>query len=200
MGSRNLLLSGSFLFLGLLVPTALAAQEGAFAYQIRGGGTLPVLAFRSQDEGWEGKTGPGTSLAMGFTIPLIAPLGGYLGFSQHRFGCDGGVCPGGKNWISTGFDVALRLQLGEGRTRWWLQGGLHTHRLEARLMQDGEPQWVTSRGGGGYEGGGGVLVQVGDRMSLAPGLRYGEGSVPFSDHPSLRPRYLVLDVGLVIGF
>jgi hypothetical protein len=200
MELRSFLLTGSFLFLGFQVPGVLAAQEGTFAYQIRGGLTLPVLEFRKQDEGWEGKASPGASLAMGFNIPLAQPLGGYLGFSQHRYGCDRGVCPGGRSWISTGFDVALRVQLGEGRIRWWLQGGLHTHRVEARLMQDGAPRWVTSQGGGGYEAGGGILVQVGDRMSLAPGLRYGQGDIPFSDHPSLRLRYLVADVGLVVGF
>jgi hypothetical protein len=200
MDSRVFFLAGLLCSLGPLAPVPLAGQEGSFAFQIRGGASIPVLGFRSQDDGWEKKASPGASLAMGFTIPLLNPLGGYLGFSQHRFGCDGSVCPGGKPWISTGFDVALRLLLGEGRVRSWLQAGLHTHRLEARLLQNGVPRSVNSRGGGGYEVGGGILVRGGDRMSFAPGLRYGEGNVPFSDHPSLRPRYLVLDIGIVAGF
>ena len=200
MDSRVFLLAGLFLSLRLLGPASLAGQEGSFAFQVRGGSTIPVLEFRSQDDGWEGKAGQGATLAMGFTIPLLGPLGAFLGFSQHRFACDGSVCPGGNPWISTGFDVALRLLLGERRVRSWIQAGLHTHRVEARLVQEGESRWVTSRGGGGYEAGGGILVQIGDRMSLAPGLRYGEGNIPFSNHPSLRPRYLVLDLGLVVGF
>ncbi len=200
MDFRIFLLAGLLFSIRLLAPLPVAGQAGPFAFQVRGGSTVPVLGFRSQDRGWEGKTGQGATLSMGFTIPLIGPLGGYLGFGQYRFGCDENVCSDGKSWVSTGFDVALRLLLGQDAVGSWIQAGLHTHRMEGWVLQGEESRYLTSQGGGGYEVGGGILVKVGERMSVSPGLRYGEGSVPFSDRPSLRPRYLVLDVGLVVGF
>jgi hypothetical protein len=200
MDFRIFLLAGFLLATFMQAPAPLASQEGTFAFQVRGGSSIPVLGFRSKDEGWEGKTGPGASFSMGFTIPLLTPLGGYLGFSQHRFGCDGNVCPDGRDWVSTGFDVALRVVMGGRRFRSWLQAGLHTHRVEGRVRLDGGVRSLVSQGGGGYEAGGGILVRIGDRMSLAPGLRYGDGNVPFSGRSSLRPRYVVLDLGLIVGF
>jgi hypothetical protein len=181
-------------------PSLLSAQEGSYAFQIRGGGTLPVAAFRDDAQGWEEEAGTGTSLGMGFTFPLYRFVGGYLGFSQHRFACDEEVCPKGKAWISTGFDLALRVVVGDRRIRPWVQGGLHTHRIESRVSVEGHVQSLHSKGGGGYEVGGGVLVQVAERMSLSPGVRYGSGDAPFSVQPSMGLRYLVFDLGLVVGF
>ena len=54
--------------------------------------------------------------------------------------------------------------------------------------------------GGGYEVGGGILVRVGERMSFGPGVRYGSADVPFWVQSTMELRYLVLDLGLVIGF
>jgi hypothetical protein len=137
---------------------------------------------------------------MGFTFPLVGLVGGYLGFSQHRFGCDVDVCPVGKDLISTGFDLAVRIAGRRGRVRPWVQGGLHTHRIEARVRDGEEARRITSEGGGGYEVGGGILVQIGERTSLAPGVRYGLGNVPFDDRSNLGLRFLVFDLGLVLGF
>ncbi len=181
-------------------PSLLSAQEGSYAFQIRGGGTLPVAAFRDDAQGGEEGAGSGTSLGMGFTFPLNRFIGGYLGFSQHRFACDEDVCPKGKAWISTGFDLALRVVVGDRRIRPWVQGGLHTHRIEGRVSGGGKVRSTNSAGGSGFEVGGGILVQVGERMSLSPGVRYGSGEVPFSVRPTMRLRYLVLDLGLVVGF
>jgi hypothetical protein len=181
-------------------PDPALAQEGSFAFQIRGGGTLPILDFADDARGWEESAGPGTTLSMGFTFPLYRALGGYLGFGQHRFACDEDVCPEGKVLASTGFDVALRLVLGREWIRPWLQGGLHTHRMEARVRDEGGPRSLTSEGGGGYEVGAGLLVQVGERTSLSPGIRFGLGNVPFETRPNLALRFLVFDLGLVVGF
>jgi hypothetical protein len=138
---------------------------------------------------------------MGFTFPLGGFLGGYLGFSQHRFGCDETVCPGGKEWASTGFDVAFRIVLGGRRPlRPWIQGGLHTHRVEGRVLEGGGVRTLHSDQGGGYEVGGGVLIKVGNRTSLSPGVRVGLGNVPFPDRGNMSLRFLVFDLGLVLGF
>jgi hypothetical protein len=137
---------------------------------------------------------------MGFTIPVRGPLGGYLGFSQYRFGCDEDVCPPRRSWVSTGFDVALRLVLGRRRIRPWIQGGLHTARVEGRVIAAGGPKKETSDRGNGLEGGVGFLIAIGERTSVSPGVRYGSLDPGFSDRGSFRMRYLVLDVGLVLGF
>ena len=59
---------------------------------------------------------------------------------------------------------------------------------------------LKSEGGGGYEVGGGFLLSIGERTSLAPGVRYGLGNVPFDNLPTLGVRFLVFDIGLVLGF
>jgi hypothetical protein len=194
-------------FLGVLLwlasasaPSALWAQEGAFSVQIRGGASLPVAAFRDEARGWEGGAGEAASFGIGFNLPLPGPLGGYFGFSQHRFRCDKSICPKGESWVSTGFDAALRVVMGSRRMRPWLQGGLHTHRVEVLILDGSDRLDLVSRGGSGFEAGGGILVQVGKRMSLSPGLRYGQGRVPFPGYPSLRVQYLIADIGLVVGF
>jgi hypothetical protein len=200
MGVRTWIVA-SLVGWGLCVGSGtVSGQEGPYAFQIRGGGTWPLGAFQDDALGWEEEAGSGPSLGMGFTFPLFRFVGGYLGFSQHRFACDEDVCPEGRPWISTGFDVALRVVLGDERTRPWIQGGLHTHRIQGRILEDGQVRKLNSQGGGGYEVGGGVLVQIGERMSLSPGIRYGSGEVPFSIQPTMELRYLVLDLGLVIGF
>jgi len=138
---------------------------------------------------------------MGFTFPLGGFLGGYLGFSQHRFGCDDRVCPGGKEWASTGFDVAFRIVLGPRKPlRPWIQGGIHTHRVEGRVLEGGGVRTLHSEQGGGYEVGGGVLIKIGRRTSLSPGVRVGLGNVPFPDRSNMTLRFLVFDLGLVLGF
>ena len=193
-------LTALLLALALLDADGALGQEGPFAFQVRGGLTQPVLAFGDDETGWEEESGVGTTLGMGFTFPLYRLIGGFLGFSQHRFSCDQDVCPEGKMWTSTGFDAALRVVLGRNRVRPWIQGGFHTHRVEGRIRSQAGPEKVTSLGGGGYEVGGGVLVQVGERMSLSPGVRYGLGNVPFENRATMGLRFLVVDLGLVVGF
>lgn len=188
--------------LGLVIlPSSVRSQEGAFAFQIRGGQAVPSGGFRSGEEAWQKGSGQGSSFGMGFTFPAPGPFGVFLGFGQRRFSCDDSVCPEGSDWISTGFDVALRLVMGEGRVRSWIQGGLHNHRLEGEVLgQDGSSGRITSDGGGGFEVGGGLLIGVGTRTSLSPGVRYGWGEVPFKDRKAVGLRYLIVDLGLVLGF
>jgi hypothetical protein len=183
-----------------LDPGRISGQEGPFAFQIRAGATAAVAGFGDDSRGWEEEAGTDRSFGMGFTFPLFRGLGGYLGFSQHRFACDADVCPQGEDWITTGFDIALRVVVGREGLRPWVQAGLHTHRMEAEVLGVGGARTLHSQGGGGYEAGGGVLVKVGERMSLSPGIRYGLGNVPFTGRASMGLRYLVVDLGLVVGF
>lgn len=182
-------------------PGVASSQEGAFAFQIHGGWGVPLGDFRQGEGGWQGKSGQGPDFSMGFTFPAPGPLGAYLGFGQRVFGCDDSVCPGGKRWTSTGFDVALRGVLGEGRFRTWFQGGLHTHRLEGRILDSlGQPISVSSHGGGGVEVVAGALLSIGERTSLAPAVRYGWGRAPFPERPAMELQYLIVDVGILMGF
>jgi hypothetical protein len=176
------------------------AQEGAFAFHIRAGGARAVAGFRDSEEGWEGRTGGGPTFGMGFTFPFWSVFDAYLGFSQFRFSCDPEVCPRGKDWVSTGFDVALRLVLGSYPVRPWLQGGFHSHRIEGRVGEGDGVESINSMGGGGYEAGGGVLIQIGERSSLSPGIRVGLGNVPFESRANMSVRFVALDLGLAIGF
>ena len=86
------------------------------------------------------------------------------------------------------------------RTCPWLQAGLHTHRIRSHLLEPESVRERRSEGGGGIEVGGGILIQIRERMSLSPGFRYGHAEAPYEDSPDLRLRYLVVDLGLVVGF
>jgi len=177
------------------------AQEGAFAFEARGGRVFPIRSFRGGEGEWAGKTGAGASFGMGFTFPFPGPFGIFLGFGQRRFGCRGAICADRAEWVSTGFDVALRLVLGDRRMRPWLKGGFHSHRFEVTLLgEGGVPIETHSEGGSGFEIGGGLLIAIAERMSLSPGIHYGFGEVPFPGRRALRLEYVVADLGLVLGF
>jgi len=177
------------------------AQEGAFAFEIRGGAAWPTGSFRSGEGGWAGETTVGPSFTMGFTLPAPGPFGAFLGFGQRYFGCQDPICAGSAGWASTGFDVDLRLVLGQRRVRPWFKGGLHTHRVEVKVVEEGgEPTKLRSDGGAGYEVGGGILIAFGERTSLSPGVHFGAGEVRFPGRGALRIQYLGADLGLVLGF
>lgn len=198
---RIALLAASMAFLPWLNPEPGMGQEGAFAFELRGGGALPVSSFRSGGSPWVGETRPGSSFGMGFTLPAPGPFGSYLGFGQRRFSCQGPICKEGSNWLSTGFDVGLRLVLGRKWIRPWLRGGLHTHLVEGRVIDEGEEvRGIRSDTGAGYEAGGGILIAIGERTSISPGVMYGRGKVFFPDRNSIRLRYLTAEFGLVLGF
>ncbi len=187
-------------FLGF-PPDMAQGQEGTFAFEIRGGPSLPLSSFRSGEGPWPGETGPGASFGMGFTLPAPGPFGSYFGFGQRRFSCKGPLCSKGSEWISTGFDVDLRLVLGRKRVRPWVRGGVHTHLVEGRVLRQGEVvEGIRSDTGAGFEVGGGILVAIGERTSLSPGVHYGWGKVAFPKDPSFQLRYLNAELGLVLGF
>ena len=182
-------------------PPPAQAQEGAFAFEIRGGASLPVSTFRTGKDGWAGEMKAGPSFGMGFTFPAPGPFGILLGFGQRRFPCEGQDCAEGGEWVSTGFDAALRLVLGRRKVRPWLKAGLHTHRLEGTVLAEGGGAVdINSDGGAAFEVGAGILIAIGERRSLSPGVHYGWGEVPFPSRSALRLQYLVLDLGLVLGF
>lgn len=181
-------------------PADCAAQEGAFAFQVRGGVGVPVGDFRSGEGNWAGRAEAGPAMTMGFTLPFPGPLGAYLGFGQYRFGCGEAVCRPGKEWVSTGFDGGLRFVLGERRVRPWVQAGVHTARVEASLAIDSDGGKRISDRGVGVEVGGGLLVAVGRRTSLNTGVRYGRLDADFSKVGTLGMRYLGVDLGLALGF
>ena len=89
---------------------------------------------------------------------------------------------------------------GHAAVRPWIQAGIHTNLIEGVVFDHIGVKSLQSEDGGGYETGLGVLVKIGERMSLAPGVRYGLSNVPFRGRSSMRLRYLVGDLGLVLGF
>ncbi len=188
------------LFILALSPGLSEAQEGEFAFHLRGGQNLPMGDFRDSTRGWERGVKPLPGFDLGFSFPFPGPFGLLLGFGQRRFACDGEVCPDDTAWVSTGFDAALRWVMGTGGLRSWLQGGIHTHRMEGRVLGEEGARRVTSDGAAGIEVGGGLLISLGERTSLSPGVRYGSARVPFPEPGDMTVRYLVVDLGLVMGF
>ena len=102
--------------------------------------------------------------------------------------------------MSTGFDVALRMVLGRKRIWPWIQGGLHSALVEGEpVSSEGASPRVSDRGTG-VEAGGGFLIAIGERSSLSAGGRYGRVDGVFPELGTLEMKYLVVDLGLVLGF
>ena len=72
--------------------------------------------------------------------------------------------------------------------------------MEGRILGEVGRETIRSDDSGGYEVGAGLLIQIGDRTSLSPGIRYGLGNIPFEGRSTLGLRFLVFDIGLMLGF
>jgi hypothetical protein len=122
-----------------------------------------------------------------------------VGFSQHRFGCEGHGCGGGEAYLATGFDVGFRLDL---RTTgsiipWFRLGGITTQ-VEAPMSVVGTSD-PSSTGLGG-EVGLGVYIGATSAVALVPSVRYAAVNTELPDGRRLRMRYVVADVALALAF
>ena len=52
----------------------------------------------------------------------------------------------------------------------------------------------------GWEAGGGLAIVITRKIALNPGLRYAKMEPVFNSHGKLRMRYLVADLGILVGF
>jgi hypothetical protein len=183
--------------LALMATAPEARAQSPLTLQGRVGAMVPVAGFRS---------GPGAAeelsaaLSFGVAFALEGPGGRHLlvGFSQHRLRCRGGACGGEGEYVSTAWDVGYRFDFGSGARIPWARLALTFPRVEVDGVAAAESD--ATRLGIGVEAGAGLRFAVGGPFYLSPGVRFGAADADLRGPGRLRMRYLVADVGLVVGF
>ncbi len=184
----------------LLALTPVAAPVAAQAPLVvegRAGALVPVSGFRTGPE-QGGELGGGPSFGVGFALERSGGLHLTFGFSQHRIDCSDDGCGGEGLYVATSWDLGARLDFGSGAVVPWVRVGATAPRVE-RDRPDPTADDVTELGFGG-EAGAGARVAVAGRFHLSPGVRFGAANTAIPSGGTLRMRYLVFDVGLVVGF
>ncbi len=184
--------------LALSVARGGAAQESPLVVEAHGGGAIPVGSFAHGD-----RVGEGTSAGPSFGVDLALPGGGrvapYVGFSQHRFGCEDAGCGPGGRYVATGFQGGIRIVPMPGRSVLpWVRLGAVTTHVETDAL-GGANAGVSDLGVGG-EVGVGVHVGGGSQLALNPGMRFVAVNTKLPGGSTLRLRYLVADLALVLAF
>lgn len=190
------------LMAGLLVPALVGVPEPARAQapltvEARGGAILPVSGFRTGPEAG-GDLAPGASLGVHFALERSGSLHLLFGFSQHRLDCSDDGCAGDGEYVATAWDLGARLDFGSGRAVPWVRVGVTVPRVERDRPEPLDHE--VSDLGIGAEGGVGLRVGVAGRFHLSPGVRFGAADMGLPSGGTLRMRYVVADIGLVVGF
>lgn len=200
----------------LLVPIAMGALLGfpgeatgqaAITVGVRGGASIPVGSFEEGGGGDGARSALEAGPSFGVDLQYHPQRGSgfFVGFSQHRFGCEAESCPGSGEYVSTGWNLGLRHTLPVGGLRPYLQAGAVLSRTEDGGIRSGGPAGVAGAGQEvsdlalGGEAGAGLDISLGRRFRAQPGVRYGITNTRFSDG-LLRMRYLVADLGLRVTF
>lgn len=193
-------LSGAVFAALLLAVAGLEAQVAPLSVEVRVGGTVPLEELSREKARWPGEAGEGVTFGLDFAYAPTWWVRPYLGFSQLRFSCPAGGCGRETDLISTGFDGGLRFVLLPGRVAPWIRVGFLTYRVEGLAPGEDGVRKVVSDRSQGFEAGARLAVRVRPNLVLAPGVRYAAMTPTFGSLPSLTMRYLVADVGLVLGF
>ncbi len=179
-------------------PSAVDAQSAPLVLEVHGGGAVPTGSFSHG-----AAVGEGTSAGVTYGVDLALAGRGrralYFGFGQHRFPCADAGCARGERYVATGFDAGLRFQLRmRGSVQPWVRVGVVTTRVEV----PGLPTVAAgvSRLGVGGEGGFGVLIGAASAVAISPGVRYAAVNTTLPGGATLRMRYLLVDLTLVLAF
>jgi len=179
-------------------PAPVSAQESPLVVEARGGFAIPVGSFATGSE-----PGEGTEAGASFGVTLGLAGGGlwtpYVGFSQHRFGCEDAGCASAGRYVATGFQAGVRvIPLPGGSVLPWLSVGAITTHVEAGDL--GAANAGVSELGVGGEVGVGLHIGAASQIALNPGVRLVAVNATLPDGTDLHMRYLVADVAIVISF
>jgi len=182
----------------LLIPTRGEAQIPPLLLEVRGGAWIPTADLVGA-QGFEGEASADVSFGVHFM--LRSGVVSYVaGFSEHRFGCTQVQCGEPVDFVSTAWDLGVRVNLRRTGIVPWVSLGATAAVFDARV-DTGDV--VVSEGsdlGWGYEVGAGVLVPLGGPFLVNPGVRYGRSDADFVGPGTLETRYIIADVGLVLAF
>lgn len=191
--------------LWLVLPFAVAAQVSPLQVEVNVGAGVAVQDF-AEREGFEGEAGDGTTFGVHFALTTRSYLTWYVGFSEHRFGCDGTPCGPVDDIVTTSWDIGARVNLLSGPVVPWIRAGVVSHLAELDFTGDAlggsTPATVRleSGRGWGFEGGVGVMITVAPRLAINPGVRYSRVTTTFDGIGDLEMRFLSVDLGIVLGF
>ncbi len=173
--------------------------------EVNVGAGVSVQDFGGRD-GVEGEAGNGATFGVHFALSTRSYLTWYVGFSQHRFGCDGTACGAVDDIVTTSWDVGARVNLLSGPVVPWIRAGVVSHlaELDFTVVPVGGSPPVTVRmesdRGWGFEGGAGVMITVAPRLAINPGIRYSRVTTALDGIGDLGMRFLSIDLGFVLGF
>lgn len=196
--------------LGTILPLALSAvlampldssgQISPLQVEFNGGLSAPVQEL-SGPEGFEGRASSGASLGVHFALTTRSYLTWYVGFGQHRFGCERD-CGGVDDIVSTSWDLGARVNVLSGPVVPWVRLGMTSHvtELDQTTAPDASTVRIESDRGWGVEAAAGLLIPVAPRLAFNPGVRYTRVTTDFDRVGDLALRFLVVDVGVVLGF
>ena len=178
------------------LPASAASQASPIVIEARGGMTIPVGTFASG-------SGGGASSHASFGVDIALPGGGrwapYVGFGQHRFGCEDAGCAGGGRHVATAFRGGMRVAvLPRASVVPWLRVGAHAANVETPGLP-GSPGGLSDLGLGG-EVGAGVHIGGASQVALNPALRFVAVNTTMPGDVELRMRYLIADLAIVLSF
>jgi hypothetical protein len=195
-GMRTMKPVPALVALAMALTAPLAAQPRV-AFDVRGGVAAPLGSFK-QGGDLARSLDPGLSYAVTLQIQRSASRAAFIGFSEHRFGCGEAAC-GARDFVSTGWLLGTRLNLGSGASTPWVRLAMVFDRSEAGIVVGGAPDRIVSDQALGGEAGIGMTIAT-RKASITPGLRYALHDARFPDVGLVKVRYLVLDVGVLLGF
>jgi len=166
--------------------------------EVRGGVWIPNADLMGAG-GFDGAASADASFGVHFV--LRRGLISYLaGFSEHRFGCTAGRCGEAVDFVSTAWDLGIRVNLRATGIVPWVSVGASAAIFDARVDTGTGVQRESSERGWGFEAGAGILIPVRGPFALNPGVRYGRSDVDFASRGTLETRYFIADLGLVLAF
>ena len=182
----------------LLIPTRGEAQISPLLLELRGGVWIPTADLVGA-QGFEGEASADVSFGVHFM--LRSGLISYVaGFSEHRFGCTQVQCGEAVDFVSTAWDLGVRLNLRQAGIVPWVSLGATAALFDARVETGNDVAREGSDRGWGFEVGAGVLVPLRGPFLVNPGVRYGRSDADFAARGTLETRYIIADVGLVLAF
>jgi hypothetical protein len=177
---------------------AAAAQGAGLVLEVHGGAAVPLSGFADGSGMGEGTTA-GPSLSFAFMRPNRGRRAIYVGFSQHRFGCEDAGCVAEGRYVATGFDVGVRFALlASGPVMPWIRLGGITTRVETDDL-GGANAGVSDLGFGG-EVGAGVYIGRSSSFAVNPGVRYALIDTRLPGGDTLSMRYLVAQLAIALAF
>jgi opacity protein-like surface antigen len=173
-----------------------SAQTPTFALEVRGGYAIPTGDW-NEDDTFENGFGFGGNVIAQVT-PQIGVYGGWESFTfnvdEDEEGVEADATDAG---FRAGVIVNVPLAMAPNVAPFLEVGALY-NTLEIGASGDGASVEIESEASVGFEGGVGVAVALGERLSVVPMVRYRQHNVEFEDleGESEDISYVVVGVGL----